>query len=503
MRESVVRRGGGRKVFFGGESWVVERILRRVSAWALAMSAAMWMWSGVSAGQEAAPKGGLPPVSELAKAARDVSGTLKAYVEKDDGAFAWKVKRDNDFLGVKVTYLEMTSQNWRGIEWTHALAICEPAELVAPETGILFITGGRKGNDPREGDLLIGTMLARLSGARVGVLLHVPNQPLMGDRVEDDLIAETFLEYLKSGDLTWPLLLPMVKSAVKAMDAMQAWSGEGEGSRKIEKFVVSGASKRGWTTWLTSSVDPRVIALAPMVIDTLNFRAQMPRQLEHWGAYSEQIKDYSTRNLTNIFELPEGETLWKLVDPWHYQEKIPQPKLLIHGANDPYWTVDATNVYWNDIRGDKAVVYLPNAGHGLDKNREYALNGVAALYRAAATGRSLAKLGWEHSGDAPELSLRLASDTPMKSARVWYAVSDTRDFRPAEWKPLDMELDADRRGASLTRTLPEELRGKELAILGDAAFEIDGLEYHLSSQIRELSGGSKPKYYPAGLEPKP
>jgi PhoPQ-activated pathogenicity-related protein len=316
----------------------------------------------------------------------------------------------------------------------------------------------------------------------------VPNQPLLGDKTEDTLIAETFVRFLETKDENWPLLFPMVKSAVKAMDAVQQWAHR---ERKPEptRFVVTGASKRGWTTWLTGASDPRVVAIAPMVIDTLNMKAQKAHSLEVWGKFSEQIDDYTSRGLTDKFEDPEGKKLWMMVDPYSYRNRLSIPKFLINGTNDRYWTLDALNIYWDDLKGDKSVVYLPNAGHNLAVNRHYALNGIGAFFRHQVTDRPWPALSWEHSdGPDGELKLTIKSSTDPKSARLWTATSDSRDFRESTWGSTDIN----KTPAGLEAGVNRPASGY-IALFGDIEYQVDGIPYHLSTQIRQTSAkkGSK------------
>ncbi|OJW26939.1 MAG: hypothetical protein BGO49_21980 [Planctomycetales bacterium 71-10] len=405
---------------------------------------------------------------------------LDEYVKKPDDAYAWKqVDVQETPLG-KVAALELTSQVWQGITWKHSLRVYESAKTAQDAAVLLFITGGSTGNKPGADMEMLAFTLAKLTGARVALLSQVPNQPLLDGKKEDDLIAETFVNYLKTKDENWPLLFPMVKSAVKAMDAVQAWAKQ-ERQVDVTKFVVTGASKRGWTTWLTSAVDDRVIALAPMVIVMLNLGAQGPNQLDVWGAYSVQIDDYVRRGLMEEMKTGPGTKLWRMVDPYTYRDRLAdKPKFLLNGANDPYWTQNALDLYWDGLPGDKHVMFLPNAGHGLDGDRSWVINGLAAFFRGSVEGKPFPKLDWKlEPASKGQYMLKISADPAPKSARLWTATSETRDFRPSRWESTPLEPGAI---VSALVTAPEA-GGK--AVYADLEYELDGLPYHLTTSFFE------------------
>lgn len=409
---------------------------------------------------------------------RPARAGLDEYVKKPDAAFAWSQTGTQNSLGGTITTLALTSQVWQGITWKHELTVYEPRELNHADAMLLFITGGDHKSKQNDNDHKQGFMLAHLCGARVAVLRQVPNQPLLGEKKEDELIAETFVRYLQTKDEEWPLLFPMTKSAVRAMDALQAFTKQK--GRPVGRFVVTGGSKRGWTTWLTGAVDDRVVAIAPMVIVMLNMGKQGPNQLKVWGKYSEQIDDYVQRGLMEKTDTPDGMKLWKMVDPFTYQDRLTKPKLLINGTNDRYWTLDALDLYWSELKGPKYLVELPNAGHGLDKNREWALGGLGAFFRHVITDRPMPKLTWNLArGAGGESMLTIHANPAPVAARIWTARSDTRDFRESHWDSAPLTP-----GEKITRYIPKSASGN-LALFGELEYKIDGIPYHLTTSFLE------------------
>jgi PhoPQ-activated pathogenicity-related protein len=365
-----------------------------------------------------------------------VRADLASYIARPEPEYRWSKESVTPAGVVEITDVNLRSQVWRGIPWDHKLRVFRPLVAKYPKLGVLLITGGNPGTD----DTQIGTLAAMAIGAPVAILFNIPNQPLFDGKTEDDLIAYTFGEFLKSGDDTWPLLLPMTKSAVKAMDALQALS-EQEWKARIEGFVVTGASKRGWTTWLTGAVDPRVRGIAPMVFDNLNFDAQMPHQLKLWGKYSEQIEDYSRRGLQAQMATDRGRQLTRMVDPWSYRDRLTMPKLLVNGSNDRYWATDAVNLYWDDLKGDNRLLVMPNAGHSLDGDRLRMFGTIAAFCRSVAEGKKLPSVANHAELKDGQERIRVTVDTPAKEARLWVAQSTSHDFRDAKWESRPMRLE--------------------------------------------------------------
>jgi PhoPQ-activated pathogenicity-related protein len=228
---------------------------------------------------------------------------LADYVAKPDASYQWQVRGRYRYRGSELVELRLVSQTWRDVVWKHQLILIRPPHVADDDRGLLIIGGGRWQDSydtepaaaslPEGGRLFVA--IARRLETVVAVLGEVPFQPLF-DRNEDGLIAYTFDQYLKTGDPEWPLLLPMVKSAVRAMDAVTE-ATEREWDTPVSQFTVLGGSKRAWTTWLTAAQDRRVTALAPVVLDALNMEQHFPYQTRTWGSPSEEIEPYTSLNL--------------------------------------------------------------------------------------------------------------------------------------------------------------------------------------------------------------
>ena len=386
---------------------------------------------------------------------------LQQYIHNGDTSFAWQVLDSTQVADVRAYRLRLVSQTWRDIPWIHELVVMVP-QRVKHNEGLLFVSGGTANEQTGEpnyrswDDQLVQHIghMAHNCQAVTAVLWQVPRQPLFGGMAEDVLVSYTFHQFQETRDVTWPLLFPMTKSAVRAMDAVSQLARSRQAKRDVNRFVVSGISKRGWTTWLTAASDPRVVAFAPMVIDILNMPVNVPYQRHMFGAYSLEIQDYVNLGLTEAVGSGPGKQLVDMVDPYSYRRGLSLPKLLCFGSNDEYWTADAVKNYVDSIGGHTLVQYTPNAGHSLDHGRD-AVPALETFFWQTLHGGHYTKLACEVQQEGAHVHFALkASKAKLLQAELWEAVSPTLDFRKQRFERV-VQMMSGKKRFRLSATLPQ------------------------------------------------
>ena len=194
----------------------------------------------------------------------------------------------------------------------------------------------------------------------------MPNQPLY-ERTEDDLIAYTFERYLVTGDETWPLLLPMTKSRHAGHERFAGMVGEKTAKPKSDRFIISGASKRGWTTDLVAAVDKRVVGHRADCLRQFELEPTNSASKRNLGQTSDMTGAYNDIGLFEAMQTPVGQKLVGIVDPYAYKSRLTVPKLFVHATNDQYWSHDSARFYWSDLPGQNRLFEVPNAPHTLGK----------------------------------------------------------------------------------------------------------------------------------------
>ena len=377
---------------------------------------------------------------------------LDRYVDAPDNSFKYSVAKKAMVGSTTIYNLDMVSQTWRKPEeinnpvWRHWVNIARPEKLTS-SIAFLFITGGsNQSASPGPMDPRLAQMAEGL-GAVTIELKMIPNQPLVfpddpqkKQRVEDSFIAYTWNKYMATGDETWPARLPMTKAAVRAMDAATGFLASTEGgSVKVDRFVVAGGSKRGWTTWTTGAVDKRVVAIAPLVIDMLNMIPSFNHHYRVYGFWAPAINDYFEQGIMDRTDDPKYKKLLSIVEPYSYKGRMTMPKFMVNAAGDQFFLPDSWKFYYRKLKGEKHLRYVPNADHSL-RNSD-AWESVTAFYESVIKGTKRPELDWKLQADG---SLRVTSKDKPSAVKLWQANNpDARDFRMetlgAVYKSVDVQ----------------------------------------------------------------
>ncbi len=418
------------------------------------------------------------------------SSPLDIFVRERDPEYTWTTPEEypvnytSGSVSVRLAtaYLtRMTSQSWRSADeiysgriWKHNLAIIVP-ERKRNDTALLFVDGGSINSSPlNQSERLFFGQLSAITGSTIVHIDNVPNQPIvfmddydeernvvLKSRTEDDIIAYSYDKYMseyKNGnvDYRWPLLFAMAKSAVRAMDTTQAVLEDNAPT----EFIISGGSKRGWTTWLAGLTDCRIKAIAPLVIDVLNMDKQMEHHKKVYGYWAPSIYAYAQMKVFDRLVpdggnlLPEAESLLKLIDPYEYLDRTQNiPKFIMNSSCDEFFVPDSSLWYFKDLLGEKYLNYVPNVSHELGNDFDFdfetpAVQNLIAWYLAKTQNIQQPVFNWNKTSEGNVDTLTVSIDSQylswIKEVKLWKCYNPSaRDYRKYKIDALGIQYQSD------------------------------------------------------------
>lgn len=253
------------------------------------------------------------------------------------------------------------------------------------------------------------------------------SDPIQKSRTEDSIIAYTWDHFLNNpNEPNWLVRFPMVKASVRAMDAMKEFvlQKRPDLGVSLDYFTVSGASKRGWTTWLVGAVDPnRVKAIVPVVLDAINFVTVEHHEYRSYGGWSYALQDYVDMNITSRFDDPNMLTLQQYEDPYFYRDRLTMPKMIVNAVMDEFQQPDDTHYWWNDMPEPKHFIIAPNAEHSLATGILEVVPAIGAWALNNLLGEKIPTFSWKIDDQTGQITATLDEVGVVYEANVWWAYS--------------------------------------------------------------------------------
>src|SRR5207248_3637903 len=144
----------------------------------------------------------------------------------------------------------------------------------------------------------------------------------------------------------------------------------------------------------------------------------MEHHYRAYGRWSTAVKDYEDMGIMNWSGTPQYRALMKIEEPYSYRDRLTLPKMIINSAGDQYFLPDSSQFYFDDLKGEKHLRYVPNTDHSL-RNSD-AREGLIAFYDAVVRNESRPMLSWTFEKDG---SIRVTTATSAVDVTLWQAVN--------------------------------------------------------------------------------
>ncbi|EDP2066217.1 PhoPQ-regulated protein, partial [Salmonella enterica subsp. enterica serovar Heidelberg] len=276
----------------------------------------------------------------------DLSHVLPDYREQISGTpLKYTLINTAPLAQVVVRHYELLSQHWSPddmvtpAQWRHNVDIYIPETakehhaLVVVNNGINYDKGvqitGKPGDFPQE----TLASISRDTNTIVISVSDIPNQYLtfQDDKKplkEDESVSRSWALFMEAPEQRklMPLNIPMVTALSQAMrlakKELTQWN--------INSFIITGISKRGWTTWLSAIADPDVEAIVPFAIDLLDIDASLEHIYQSYGGnWPITFYPYYQQGIDEKIKSPTFTQLRQIIDPLRYLNTIYQPRLAI------------------------------------------------------------------------------------------------------------------------------------------------------------------------------
>uniref|UniRef100_A0A914CGS3 Uncharacterized protein n=1 Tax=Acrobeloides nanus TaxID=290746 RepID=A0A914CGS3_9BILA len=254
--------------------------------------------------------------------------------------------------------------------------------------------------------------------------------PYNASRTEDAIIAYTWDHFLNDpSQPNWLLRFPMVKASIRALDTITDFVNTNlpHLNCHLDSYIVAGASKRGWTTWLVGAVDPvRVKAIVPIVLDAINFVPVMHHAYRSYGGWSFALEEYMDnlkQPITSRFDDPNMILLQQFIDPYYYRDRLTMPKLVVNAVMDEFQQPDDTHYWWKDMPEPKHFLIAPNAEHTQATGVLMIVPSIAAFGVANFLNKPVPTFTWDLDVDNGKIVATVENDESIHEVNVWWAYS--------------------------------------------------------------------------------
>jgi PhoPQ-activated pathogenicity-related protein len=237
------------------------------------------------------------------------------------------------------------------------------------------------------------------------------NDPKHKHTEEDAFLAEAWKEFVEDPEHRpdWVPRLPMVKAGFQVMRAVQEFAVKEGIIPKPPGWVVAGASKRGWTTFLSGAVQcptcpAKIVGIVPMVPIIPDMWSEVHRQWQSYGGFTFAFEDYKKAHIINYIDKPEMKALFEISDPIYYFDQLEHvAKYIMVSSDDEFMSMDWSNMYFDKLKGEKHLAIMPNSEHSLATGIFKVLSSVGSFVRSLAAKHT--------ANDRPDFSYQYNPET--------------------------------------------------------------------------------------------